>query len=116
MICSVNRVQEAEFGVEDPRMLAILVDVEKRIASLSHNRIAYTSVPLDGLTSHVRSAETNLGNLLADAVRAYYDTDIAFVNSGSIRCDRVIPTGVLTVRDIIGERKPLSKRTMTHHP
>ncbi|KAL1682766.1 Metallo-dependent phosphatase-like protein [Schizophyllum commune] len=90
-----------DFGAEDPRMLAIIADVDKRITSLSHNRIAYTAVPLHGLTSHVRSAETNLGNMLADAVRAYYDIDIAFVNSGSIRCDRVIPAGVLTVRDII---------------
>ncbi|KAI4524465.1 Metallo-dependent phosphatase [Schizophyllum commune Loenen D] len=97
----VNRVQEAEFEVEDSRMLAIIADVDQRIASLSHNPIAYTAVPLHGLTSHVRSAETNVGNLLADAVRAYYDTDIAFVNSGSIRCDRIIPAGVLTVRDII---------------
>ncbi|KAL1696294.1 5'-nucleotidase [Schizophyllum commune] len=101
MTCSVNRVQEAEFGAEDPRMLAVIADVDKRIASLSHNRIACTVVTLDGLASHVRSTETNLGNLLADAVRAYYDTDIAFVNSGSIRGDRVIPAGVLTVRDII---------------
>ncbi|KAL1717392.1 5'-nucleotidase [Schizophyllum commune] len=97
----VNRVQEAEFGVEDSRMLAIIADVDQRIASLSHNSIAYTAVPLHSLTSHVRSAETNVGNLLADAVRAYYDTDLAFVNSGSIRCDRVVPAGVLTVRDII---------------
>uniref|UniRef100_D8QCK0 5'-Nucleotidase C-terminal domain-containing protein n=1 Tax=Schizophyllum commune (strain H4-8 / FGSC 9210) TaxID=578458 RepID=D8QCK0_SCHCM len=97
----VDRVQENDFGAEDPRTLAIIANVDQRIASLSHNRIAYTAVPLHGLTSHVRSAETNLGNLLADAVRAYYDTDIAFVNSGSIRCDRVIPVGALTVRDII---------------
>ncbi|KAL1735534.1 5'-nucleotidase [Schizophyllum commune] len=98
---SIDRVREADFGAEDPRMLAIIADVDKRITFLSHNRIAYTAVPLHGLSSHVRSAEMNLGNMLADAVRAYYDIDIAFVNSGSIRCDRVIPAGVLTVRDII---------------
>lgn len=28
--------------------------------------------------------------MLADAVRAFYNTDIALVNSGAIRCDRII--------------------------
>lgn len=50
----------------------------------------HTDCPLDGLSSTSRSQETNLGNMLADAVRAFYQCDIALVNSGSIRCDRII--------------------------
>ncbi|KAL4938127.1 5'-nucleotidase [Aspergillus oleicola] len=47
-----------------------------------------------------------MGNMLADAVRAFYDTDIGFFNSGAIRSDQVLkataPDGEpLLVRDII---------------
>ncbi|KAF3482278.1 5'-nucleotidase [Arthroderma uncinatum] len=64
-----------------------------------------TQVPLDGRSSVIRSEETNLGNMLADAVRAFYDTDIAFINSGGVRCDRIIGKtdgqDALKVKDII---------------
>lgn len=88
---------------EDEDINNILCTVQDRIASISDARLFYTATPLDGRSAHTRTFETNLGNMLADAVRAYYDTDIAFVNSGSIRCDRIIPEGVCTVRDGIGK-------------
>ncbi|EIM83023.1 Metallo-dependent phosphatase [Stereum hirsutum FP-91666 SS1] len=79
---------------EDEGINDILCTVQERIASISDARLFYTATPLDGRSAHNHS-------MLADAVRAYYDTDIAFVNSGSIRCNRVIPEGVCTVRDVI---------------
>lgn len=42
--------------------------------------------------------------MLADAVRAFYNSDIAFVNSGAIRCDRIIPPTngkPLRIRDVM---------------
>ncbi|KAF9220586.1 hypothetical protein BS17DRAFT_307347 [Gyrodon lividus] len=39
--------------------------------------------------------------MVADAVRAYYDADIAFINSGSLRCDRIIEAGAVIVKDMI---------------
>ena len=47
----------------------------------------------------VRSQETNLGDLCADAYRAMGETDIAFVNGGGIR--DVIPAGDITYGQII---------------
>jgi len=58
----------------------------------------------------IRSRESNLCNMLADMIRSYYEADIVFVNSGSVRCDRVIPATCtvdspskepLTVRDLV---------------
>lgn len=63
-----------------------------------------TDVALEGRSDIVRSQETNLGNMLADAVRAFYQSDIAFVNSGAIRCDKVIdaePGVALRIRDVV---------------
>ena len=47
----------------------------------------------------VRSAETNLGDLCADAYRALLDADVAFVNGGGVRAD--IAAGEITYGDII---------------
>jgi 2',3'-cyclic-nucleotide 2'-phosphodiesterase (5'-nucleotidase family) len=49
----------------------------------------------------VRASETNLGNLVADAIRADAKSDIAITNSGSIRGNRVFPAGPLTRRTLI---------------
>ncbi|KAH7907220.1 Metallo-dependent phosphatase [Hygrophoropsis aurantiaca] len=86
---------------EDSEIYHILSSVQERVTSVSGSRLFKTAAPLDGRSSIIRNEETNLGNLLADTVHAYYNTDIAFVNSGGIRCDRIIPEGVLTVRDVI---------------
>ncbi|KAK7040889.1 hypothetical protein VNI00_009485 [Paramarasmius palmivorus] len=86
---------------EDPEIHRILETIHARVSSVSHQPLLHALCPLEGRGAHIRNFESNLGNMLADAVRAYYDVDIAFVNSGSIRCDRVVESGVLTVRDAI---------------
>lgn len=47
----------------------------------------------------VRSQETNLGDLCADAYRVLLDADIGFVNGGGVRAD--IDAGDITYADII---------------
>ena len=47
----------------------------------------------------VRSAETNLGDLCADAYRTLLDADVAFVNGGGVRAN--ISAGDVTYGDII---------------
>lgn len=87
---------------QSPKILCILDNVQKQVAHAVKEPLLYTHTPLDGRTNIIRRQETNLGNMLADAVRAYYASDIAFVNSGAVRCDRVIDASAapLTVRDI----------------
>lgn len=92
----------AEGYPEDAEMASILSSVHEQVTSVSAHALLRTASPLDGRSSIIRNFETNLGNFLADAVRAFYNTEIAFVNSGSVRCDRIVPEGELTVRDIIG--------------
>lgn len=85
-------------------MLKALENVHGRIQKVVTQPVLRTSVPLDGRSGIVRSQETNLGNMLSDAVRAFYNTDIALVNSGAIRCDRVVECmadSPLCIRDII---------------
>ncbi|KAI1452114.1 Metallo-dependent phosphatase-like protein [Annulohypoxylon moriforme] len=89
-----------------------LSSVNARIKSFGSQPLLHSAVSLEGTGPIIRSQETNLCNMLADMVRAFYDVDIAMVNSGSVRCDKLIPSTLapgssadvstaLTVRDMI---------------
>ncbi len=63
--------------------------------------VGQTKTTLDSRKEMVRTTETNVGNLMADALRNYYGADIAFINSGSIRGNRIYDSGTkLTRKDI----------------
>ncbi len=62
--------------------------------------VGQTAVPLEGRRERLRTEETNLGDFIADAMRARARTDVALINGGGIRSDRVIPPGPLTRRDL----------------
>ena len=80
--------------VPDPDLQKIIEDIEAANAEVFNEVIATTGVYLDGVRENVRTKETNLGNLSADAARAATGADIAFVNGGGIRED--IPVGDIT--------------------
>ena len=61
--------------------------------------VGNTSVPLVGDRDVIRSQETNLGNLVADAMRDYAKADIALTNAGGIRAG--IDAGPITVGEVL---------------
>jgi 5'-nucleotidase len=86
---------------DEPRTAAVVSAYEAKLGSQLKTVVGATRVPLDGDTARLRASETNLGNLVADAVRAHVNADIAIVNSGSIRGDRIHEPGPITRYDII---------------
>ena len=98
-----NSVSPAEvFG-----LAGTVVDaVNEKIASLEEIRqtvVAFTENTLyinDPETNVriIRNAETNLGDLCADAYRAMSGSDVAFVNGGGVRAQ--IPAGNITLEQI----------------
>jgi 5'-nucleotidase / UDP-sugar diphosphatase len=86
---------------DDPRTADVIKSFENRLSSELEAVVATTRVPLDGVASHLRTSETNLGNVVADAIRAEAGAELAIVNSGSIRGNRVFPAGPLTRRTLI---------------
>jgi len=62
--------------------------------------LATLGVPLDGRFSSIRTSETNLGNLICDIMIAATDSDLALLNSGTLRSDRIHETGAFTLRDL----------------
>jgi 2',3'-cyclic-nucleotide 2'-phosphodiesterase (5'-nucleotidase family) len=86
---------------DDPKTRDVIAGYETRLGTALDTIVGVTRVPLDGLSIHLRSSETNLGDLVADAIRADANTDIAITNSGSIRGNRVFPAGPLTRRTLV---------------
>jgi 2',3'-cyclic-nucleotide 2'-phosphodiesterase (5'-nucleotidase family) len=88
----------------DPEIKAI---VDKHNAKLDEDLnvpVGKVAVLLDSQRSSVRSGETNMGNLIADAMRAGVGADIAITNGGGIRGDRTYDAGtVLTRKDVLTE-------------
>ncbi|MBQ2095260.1 MAG: 5'-nucleotidase C-terminal domain-containing protein, partial [Firmicutes bacterium] len=91
-------------GLEaDPEATAFVAGVAERFQSLISEVVAKTDVDLttkneDGSRA-VRSKETNLGDLCADAYLNVMDAEIAFVNGGGVRAD--IPAGDITYEQIL---------------
>jgi len=86
---------------DDPKTAAAIASFESRLSTALDTVAGTTSAPLDGLALHLRTTETNLGDLVADAIRADAHADIAITNGGSIRGNRVFPAGPLTRRTLI---------------
>ncbi|MBK3732271.1 bifunctional metallophosphatase/5'-nucleotidase [Azospirillum brasilense] len=66
--------------------------------------IGRTETDLDSRKDVVRSQETTMGNLIADALRDGLKADVAITNGGGIRADMLHPAGSsLTRKDIFAE-------------
>ena len=86
---------------DEPGTAAVVKSYEDRLATALNTVAATSRVPLDADTIRLRASETNLGNLFADAMRQDAKADIAIVNAGSIRGDRVYAAGPLTRRTLL---------------
>jgi len=67
----------------DKEVTTIVTKYSEKIDAVLNETIGETESDLDG--EHVREGETNLGNLLADIIRAASGADAAIINGGGIR-------------------------------
>ena len=97
----------------NPDVVALRDAVQGVISAQFNNIVGFSSVYLDGRRSQVRTQETNLGNLTADANLWYAnllnpasdaDVDISLKNGGGIRTEigsAVLPAGSNDPDDIV---------------
>jgi len=98
------RPTDSAEATPDPAALAIVGRYEAELAQQLDVEIGKTAVELDSRTASVRSQETNMGDLVADAIRASTGADVAITNGGGIRANRLYPAGSgITRRDILSE-------------
>jgi 5'-nucleotidase / UDP-sugar diphosphatase len=86
----------------DPVCAAKLAEYKKPIQELLGTIIGQTQVDLDGDRNRVRSQETNLGNLTADAMlnqTRSLNASIAIINGGNIRTS--VPSGDFSMGQVV---------------
>ena len=105
-------VQEGEDDAVTPDpdvAAAVSVPVAAALEEAANTVVGTTEVPLNGRRSDIRTKETNLGDLIADALLAraraaggafgIEKVDIGLQNGGGIRNDSVLPAGEITELD-----------------
>ena len=96
-------IKTADYKATDPDVDAYILQMYAEYATLGERKVAYSTVNLmvndaDG-NRLVRRAETNLGNLCADAFRYMMNADIGYMNGGGIRAN--IPVGDVTFNHLL---------------
>ncbi|ONI44580.1 hypothetical protein AN640_05400 [Candidatus Epulonipiscium fishelsonii] len=94
----------SEYSPKDLETQIFIDNINSRFEDILNNVVANTDILLATRSPEtdvriIRSQETNLGDMVADAYRTYLDTDIAIINSGGIRAS--IEPGEITHNDII---------------
>lgn len=106
------RVIDTATVTPDPETQARIEAYRKELDADLNIAIGATSEPLDSRKALLRTQEAAIGNLIADALRAQTQSDVAIVNGGGIRGNKQYPAGAeLTRRDILTEL-PFGNRTV----
>jgi 5'-nucleotidase len=80
----------------DAAMAALVEGYVARMREVLGMVVGRSTVPLEARASRLRTSETNLGNFVADVMRARMGTDVALMNGGGIRSEQVLPPGPIT--------------------
>jgi 5'-nucleotidase / UDP-sugar diphosphatase len=98
------RVIDTATVTPDPDVAAVVAGFEQELTKEMDVPLGTTAVELDSRNATVRTRESAMGDVIADAMRASVRADAAVINGGGIRGGRVYPPGTtITRRDILTE-------------
>ena len=90
--------------VADPAVQTMVRGYEQRLDREMGQPIGTTETEMDSRADTVRLREAAIGNLVADAIRAATNADVALFNGGGLRGNKSYPAGSnITARDIFTE-------------
>lgn len=102
--CAPNRLISTAGIAPDPEVAALVKTYEDALDAELDVAVGTTSVELDSRRATVRTRESTMGNLIADAIRERLGADIGLTNGGGVRGDRTYAAGTaLTRKDILTE-------------
>jgi len=106
------RIMDSAAVLPDPEVQARIDHYQKELSKELDISIGTTETELDSRKASLRTGETAIGNMIADAMRAAVGADVGLTNGGGIRGNKVYaPGSQLTRRDILTEL-PFGNRTM----
>ena len=96
----------------DPELQAVVDHYQCELEANMQEEIGWVDCDLDGRFSYIRTEETNLGNLITDIMRKATRTDVALLNSGTLRSNAIHDAGVfkMKVRDTYSLRHVISSQ------
>jgi 2',3'-cyclic-nucleotide 2'-phosphodiesterase (5'-nucleotidase family) len=96
----------------DPETQAAVAKYQAQLSKELDIVVGASTTPLDSRKASVRSAETAIGNLIADATRAATGADVAITNGGGIRGNKEYPAGTKLTRKDIFTELPFGNKTV----
>lgn len=107
------RVVDTATVTPDPEVAAVVAGFEQELSREMDVPLGSTAVELDSRNATVRTREAVIGNLIADAMRAKTQANVAIMNGGGIRAGRIYAPGTaISRRDILAEL-PFGNRVVT---
>ena len=104
-----ERVYVTETFQPDPDAKAHVDNCEAELEKKLDKVGCICTVPLDARFSRVRTEETVIGNWISDITRIYMATDIALLNGGGLRANRVHEPGPIKLK-FLAELMPLNDK------
>jgi 5'-nucleotidase len=86
---------------EEPETVKLVQKLTEKLKGRLEHPIGATLVPLDARFTTVRLKESNLGNLVSDVMKHYYDGDCSILAGGTIRGDQIYPPGIIKLKDVM---------------
>ncbi|XP_051525905.1 trifunctional nucleotide phosphoesterase protein YfkN-like [Myxocyprinus asiaticus] len=98
---TVQEIPISKIFDEDPCIKKIVEEYYKNIQHMLRKVLCHTNVDLDARFVTVRHAECSLGNLITNAMLEATHAEVAILNSGTLRSDRIHPAGPFTMHDLL---------------
>jgi len=85
----------------DDEMHELILGWEEKGEGEMGKNMGCLETPLDARSAVIRNGETNMGVFFTDAVRKMHNVDVALVNGGTMRGDKIYDAGNLTQKTLV---------------
>ena len=100
-MASIKTVKLTSGLKADPRVENLVGSFNDRMDEMLHKPIGFLATAVDARRDYVRSRPAPIGDFIADAYRWKTGADIAVVNAGGIRGDRIFSSGAITMETVM---------------
>ncbi len=94
----------------DPTVQMQVSGYSKRLDRLLDEQVGVLATPMDTRREVVRAEESAFANFVADSLKEFFDTDIAFINGGVIRGEQQYEANTILTRRHIATELPFRSR------
>ena len=106
------RIIDTKGAADEPKVAALVKGFEAELSAEFDVTLATVAAPFDSLNATVRSGEAAIGNLFADAILKATGADVALVNGGGLRGNRLYEAGAEVSRRDVLKELPFSNKTV----